>query len=114
MITDKQLLIFLVVPSEDTYFLSEFGGLCSNQSALDVTDVDECRYSLSNLQTLESEAIFNSEESLSSWPKGCLIYGIYSMKAIFNNHQNGTENKWSRQVCKGKAFIIGFILHFIR
>ena len=97
---------FLVVPSENTYFLSEFDGVCSNLSALGVTGVEECRYSLSSLQSLESEAVFHSEERLSSWPNGCYIYGLSSLKANFNNHQNGTRNKWSRQVCKpnGKTY----------
>ena len=101
------------MPLETPYFASEFGSLCSNLSAQRVTDVDECRHSLSNLQILESEAIFHSEENLSTWPQGCYIFGINSMKANFNKHPNGTANKWSRQVCKGKFFNIVFIVNFI-
>jgi len=79
---------------EKRYDLSKASGVCSDVGATTILTEEECRSAISKIPGASK---FGVVESLSEWPKGCFL--AVNGQVYWNNHETGSPNKYSRQVC---------------
>ena len=85
---------------KNDYFPSEKNGICSDMSVHSISNADECRKAIDEIQNWEPEVTFSGEESSPNWPKGCYISGE---KLYWNSHDVGEQHECARQICKPKS-----------
>ena len=95
--------IFFLLSLESPYIISPSGGLCSDSGDQDITTLQECEVAALSLNVNSP-----TSEDLSSYPKGCYIWG--SSSVYFNTHVTGSVKDNARPICKplGKFLMIVF------
>ena len=95
--------VFFLLSLESPYIISPSGVLCSDSGDQDITTLQECEDAALSLNVNSP-----TSEDLSSYPKGCYIWG--SSSVYFNTHVTGSVKDNARPICKplGKFLVIVF------